>query len=148
MAGVAFMKRWVWAIVIGGAAVIVVGLLLPLGGMVWYTQLNHRDKELILPALKETYPEVEFGIGCAYDCRRLYVAAFDVTDLAKQAEIRDWLDRFKANHGLGAEIWCLFSKERISTDRKRSNARVVDGSDRARRSEPGQRSYRQDRHRP
>src|SRR5262245_48302258 len=142
------MKRWAWTIVIGGAAVIVVGLLLPLGGMVWYTHLNHRDKELILRALKETYPEVELSIGCAYDCRRLYVAEFDVTDPAKQAEIRDWLDRFKADHGLGAEIWVLFSKERVSTDRRRSNARVVDHSDRARRSEPGQRPDRQDRHRP
>jgi hypothetical protein len=67
-----------------------------------------QTKRALLEALKQRYPQTRFAVGNSYEAPRVYLSVYDVTHPSKQAEMRDWLAAWKAQHQTTVEIWLEF----------------------------------------
>jgi hypothetical protein len=71
---------------------------------------NRQAQREITEALAANYPGLQFRASASYESPRVYLYVYDVVEPAKQAEIKRWLARLKADRALKVVIWLCWER--------------------------------------
>jgi hypothetical protein len=69
--------------------------------------LNRQAQREICEALAAQYPRLQFRTSVSYERPCVYLPVYEVTESARQAEMKEWLTRLKAERGLEIEVWLI-----------------------------------------
>jgi len=99
------MLRWGIVLIL---AVVVVGVLAPIGRIALNLHRGEVAQRELLESLKARYPQVTIKSAYSYEHTRVYLRASGVDEPARQVEIRNWLAELKAARRMTVEIWLRF----------------------------------------